>query len=126
MAWTIINDIVKLKKHQGKSVNKVEDVNGVEVTDPAKVSEIFNQYFVNVGEKLSNSFPTNDNTRPLLHSQSNSFYLKPIAVHEVSSHIKKMDVSKSVRPGDPSIYFIKISNELISPILTKKFNMCIR
>ena len=98
----------------------------MEVTDPAKVSEIFNQYFVSIGEKLSNSFSTNNDTRPLLNSLPKSFYLKPISVNEVSNHIKNMDVSKSVRPGDPPIYFIKMANEVISPILTQIFNLCIR
>ena len=36
-----------------------------------------------------------------------------------------MKASKSVRPGDPPIKFIKIACDVIAPVLAKIFNMCV-
>ena len=63
--WKVINDIVQLKKGNGKGIVKIEDKNGNEVSEPAKISEIFNQFFVSIGQKLSNSFSKNTDVPPL-------------------------------------------------------------
>ena len=41
-------------------------------------------------------------------------------------HLKQLDSSKSVRPCDPPIKFIKIAGQALSPILTQLFNHCIK
>ena len=117
LTWQVINDIVKLKPDKGNVVHKVHDTNGVEISDPEEVPDIFNSYFASIGEKLSKSFSTSTSAKPSLHSQQNSFYLNPISVDEVYRYIKEMDASKSVRPSDPSIHFIKIAAAIISPVL---------
>ena len=126
LTWKTINDIVNLKQNKGAEIRIIEDTNGVEVSDPVKISNIFNKYFVGIGEKLASSFPTQDDIHPNLFSPKDSFKLKPITVYEVSNHIKNMDATKSVRPSDPPIKFLKIACPVIAPLITQIFNLCIQ
>ena len=122
----MINNIVNLTKEKGAEINKIQDDDGVKITEPTKIANHFNHFFVNIGQKLSNSFTKSDSTSPRFHSQQDSFYLKPITVQEVESHIKQLNPSKSVRPSDPQIKFIKLGNKIIAPSLTLIFNICIQ
>ena len=124
LTWKIINDIVNLKKGRGKSIIQIKDENGKQISEPTLISETINKFFVGIGQKLSNSFPKTDSK---LHfsSNANSFYLRPITEQEVRNHINQLNQSKSVRPSDPPIKFIKMAKDVISPFLTKIFNLCI-
>ena len=122
----MINDIVQLKKRPGKGIVKLEDNNGVEVNEPTKIAQVFNHFFVNIGQKLSSSFSNSNDASFSLASHKKSFYLKPVSAFQIQNFIKQMDASKSVRPSDPPIKFIKIAHEVLSPILARILNLCIQ
>ena len=53
--WTGIKSIVNVKaKNQLSQISHLTD-NGVRVTDPVKMANMFNQYFVNVGSNIDKS-----------------------------------------------------------------------
>ena len=53
--WGVINDL--LNKNRKNDMNHGEfKLNHTTFTDPNIISEKFNQYFINVGEKLANQF----------------------------------------------------------------------
>ena len=56
----------------------------------------------------------------------NSFFIRPFKIYEIKTHIKGLDTSKSVRPGDPPIKFLKMACDVIAPVLTKLFNLCVQ
>ena len=86
----------------------------MQTSQPNEVAKVFNQFFVSIGEKLSSAFSKNVTNSYFISQQKQSFYLKPFTVHEVQKCITELDSSKSVRPGDPQIRFIKgLSVELI-------------
>lgn len=124
--WKVINDIVNLNGQKGNGIKTVKDLEeGTEVTEPKEIAKTFNKYFVSIGQKLSQNFPSTQSTPPSFPPMYNSFYLKPFTVHEVSKHIQQLDSSKSVRPSDPPIKFIKLAEDIISPVLTQIFNYCV-
>ena len=125
LIWKQVNEIVQLKGKKTNQILHVQGSDGSEIYNPQQISESFNQFFVSIGKKLSSSFSPSSCETPSFSSQTRSFFLKPLTVADVFSQIKQLDCSKSVRPCDPPIKLIKISNEVLSPILTKIFNYCI-
>ena len=122
--WKVINDIVNLKKGKDKSISQIKDENGNQISEPNQIAQTVNKFFVNIGKKLSSTFPST-NSKLNFASNKKSFFFKPITEYEIRRHISQMDESKSVRPCDPQIKFIKIAKEVVSPFLSEIFNFCV-
>ncbi len=122
--WKIINDIVYLKKGKGRSIHQIKDEDGRLTNEPIQIAETVNKFFVGIGQKLSSKFSEihSDLNFP---SNKSSFFFKPISMYEVRSHIDQMDKSKSARPTDPQVKFLKMAKDIVSPFLAKIFNLCI-
>ena len=77
--WTGIKSIVNVKaKNQLSQISYLTD-NGVRITDPVKIANMFNQYFVNVGSNIDKSI-TRTRKSPLdfLRNRNvNSMFLAP-------------------------------------------------
>ena len=58
--WKGIKSIVKIKAASRKDITLIDD-NGVEVTKPFKIANIFNKYFVNIGPTLDKEIPNSNN-----------------------------------------------------------------
>ena len=88
-----------------------------------------NEYFVSVGEKLSNNItpPVNNTKNHLTGIKSNSktMFFKLITEYEMKNYIKNLDSNKSTKSTSVPIKFIKLSSQIITPIVTKIFNHCI-
>ena len=123
--WKIINEIISYKKIIPNSIDCIQDSNNVLIKNKKNISDILNDYFVNIGTKLGDSCDTTKVSTPDTppHDIRNSFFLKPVSVHEVSSLIKKLDEKKSSGPNNIPNKFIKIGCSEISPVLTKLINM---
>jgi len=62
----------------------------------------------------------------LIPNKTTSFYLKPITVDEVLSHIKQFNPAKSTGPEGISLKFITMGAEIIAPILVNLYNESIK
>ena len=56
LTWKLVNDIVKLKGKKTKQISHIVGTNNSIITEPKEISNTFNNFFVSVGRKLSNSF----------------------------------------------------------------------
>ena len=85
------------------------------------MANYFNNYFVNVGEKLASSIPVvNEKISNIVHSQNpaNSFFMSSSTEKEIDSLNRK----KAIRKLDFKTKFLKFGKVLISDTIRKFFN----
>ena len=72
------------------SINNLNDENGCKITDPDMIASNFNNYFLNVANKITSKIPRNPNSalKYLNAPNNNSFFISPTVPDEVSSIIQ--------------------------------------
>ena len=98
------------------------------IEDPKLMSNKFNDTFATIADSLleQNSADVRSFTKPsMVNLSPGSFFIGPFTVFDVRRSILNMDVNKSSRSDVPKIKFLKMSVEVIAPIVTKIFNLCI-
>ena len=125
LRWKVINEIIGNKRKNKFRVNKIKNKNGQMVKTPKKVANIFNDYFSNVGPELAAKIPDtvyNLSSQPMHHS----LRLYDTNPDEVEQVIHKQNSSKATRSMDAPTKFIKMAKYVISGVLAKLFNYCMR
>ena len=126
--YKIINEITKLKTTTRFFPTKLVNDTGHITTEPNEIAQILNEHFVNIGHKMSQSI-----TDPLLHAKPHSpqpsicssFFFQPSTSAEVLIIIDQLKNKKAVRNNDVNTKFLKHSREIIAPIISDLFNVCI-
>ena len=88
--WSLINDIIWTNKNT-KSCGQFLYGNNT-ITDKAKISNMFNNFFINIGVNLANQIPkSNHEPRKYLEgSYLHSMFCKPVLQTEVSTIINSL------------------------------------
>ena len=60
--WTGINLIISRKSFAHSSIDIIQDASGKSVTDPFQMSNIFDEYFVNVPANINKTIPRTPNS----------------------------------------------------------------
>ena len=124
--WKITNNILGHGKHEKtKSFSILH--NSTMVTNDSEISDIFNDYFINVSNNLSMGIAVS-NTNPLSYmgeQRVNSFIFAESTTTEVSKVIKGFKNKKSTLNNIPILILKKISH-IISPVLSELFNESIK
>ena len=87
-----------------------------------------NENFVSLVDNLTKNHPqtipttTSNNAVNQQDRVVNSFFLNPLKLSETIKYINSLNINKSTRSDLPKIKFLKISVNIISPILTEIFN----
>lgn len=126
--WSVINNIISHKLPKSNHIGKVEDCDGDIITDPITISNTMNDNFIAIADNLlkNRSHSQNSNKQYLpKNNATNSFFLNPMKIYDIKRFIRNMDEKKSCRSDAPKISFIKLSVDIIAPIITKIFNLCI-
>ena len=92
--WNLINSLVKRKTHNNEINELIEK--GESITDPKKISEIFNSFFANVGTTEAKNIPHNE-TDPMSFLQGlppESMFLSPTDKDELIKESKKLNKKK--------------------------------
>ncbi len=124
--WKNIEKIIQFKNQRKSTVKFLEDANKNQVSDPYIMSNLFNDFFVEVGPNLAKSLPNiGSNLEPMyfLNNHTNSLFLKPVSSLEIKNLISDLDSSKSVPSTSTSIKFVKMSMNVISPVLAAIYNL---
>ena len=87
--WEGIRNVLNVSKKDLSSPSKLT-IDEVDIYDPKIISEKFNDFFVNIGNKVEGKIPSKKNNRV-----SNSMFILPIDDDEVFDMLKKLDKSKS-------------------------------
>ena len=122
--WTGINSIISRKGYTHSSIDIISDAAGISVTDPAKMSNMFNEYFVNVPDSINKTIPRTPNSplRFLGNAIENSLFLSPVTHLEIEDLIVNLNSSKSIGPYSVPINILKILKSHISHPLAELVN----
>lgn len=121
--WQILKEVIG-NKNSKKSVQSVM-INDVTCTDPARIAEEFNAYFVNVGSELERQIPvaTVDPGTYLRGDYRDSIFLNPVTPLEVFTSLQKQRNSSAGHDSlQPSI--IKLISDVIADPLAHVINLC--
>ena len=122
--WTGVNSVLNRKSKQ-KISDIFLNVDGKLYTDQKMVSKLFNNYFVNVADKLAAKIPK-PNTKfqdYLKNPNEHSIYLKETTPAEVDDIIKGLDANKAADLYGISTKVIIMGGQVISEIISLLFNM---
>ena len=125
--WSTINDILWRKKSKKEFPNCFED-NEHRITDRQEIADRFNNFFTNIGPKLSNAIPSSGNQsyKNYLSKNINSvFEFHTIDSQSITDVIKDMTPKSSCGIDEISSKLLKKISHIISPVLTITINQSI-
>ena len=99
-----------------------------QTTQAIQMSNIFNTYFVSIGQQLASKIPPPvHHTYPVkVNGPKNSFVFHDTFVEEVNMVVNNLLVSKSNRQNDIPTHILELCKNSLSPFLVQIFNLCIR
>ena len=118
--WSGIRSIINMNNKAGSSISHLTH-NGKEISDPMKMANIFNNYFVNVAQKIDEKIPrTRKSPLDYLTSRNDTtFFLSPVAPVEIEIIINALQAGKTVGPYSIPISLLKIlSSHIAKPLCT--------
>jgi len=127
--WKLINSLISSKEKCSCPLEKLFDpIKSNYTSNPEVMSNIFNTYFVSIGQQLAIKIPPPvHHAYPVkINSPKNSFVLHDTFVEEVNTVINNLLVSKSNRQNDIPTHILKLCKNSLSPFLVQIFNLCIR
>ena len=104
--WKVIKSIVKLNTSSKKDINLIDE-KGTNITDPYRIANVFNKYFVNIGPSIDKSIPKakTDFRNYLKNIKVNTtFFLSPTIPEEIFDIIVSLVKKKSLGPNSLPIY----------------------
>ncbi len=129
--WKVMNQIMNLK-FKVNSTNEIKEINdetNATTNDKVKICNIFNDFFTSIGNKLSELIDTPidfiNNTTNNSDQIKDSFFLRAFTPQDVKKYILELNPKKATKSNCIPIKIIKISIDIISPIISKIFNKCI-
>ena len=117
--WSGIKTIISHKSSTSFLINKIKGKDGNVTSDPSKMSNIFNNFYVNVADGITRTIPLTPKS-PLDYLSDrmyNSLFLTPVTLIEVNDLINILNPSKSVGPNSIPIKLLKIIGYSVSPLL---------
>ena len=128
--WQVINNVINNKTPKNSEIDKIIDSNSNTINNFSQISDIMNNNFVSMVDELAKKYPYSASGNENINVDqtdrvSNSFFLRPINVTDIKTYIKKLNISKSTRSDLPKLIFLKISIDIISPIICNIFNIFI-
>ncbi len=126
-AWQTINDILG-RNHNQNTIHEIKH-SGKSVTSTEELKEIFNEYFTNIGTKLSQTIEHNNdcNFQDYITKRAsvNKFSFEAVDELMVYRLITKLPVSKSVGLDKISTNVLQIAAPAVAQPLTNIFNKSI-
>ena len=122
--WSGIKSIISHKGCNTSTISRIMDKNGKVSPEPTKISNIYNEYFINVANSITENIPKSQKSAAnyLRNNISTSIFLSPVTHKEIEGIISTLDSSKSIGPFSMPINLLKILKLHISHPLTKLFN----
>jgi len=127
--WQGINDLLRRRKNKTFSLTKIIATDGRIITDGNEICNYVNDYFSTVGSRMASSIsvPTDADIhhKSLIRFNSQNLFLMPITHNEILTIINSLDSSKSPGAHNIPAEFIKLSANVIAPILCDLYNYSI-
>ena len=126
IVWKGIKSIVNIKQQSSRKDITLIDGDGKDITDPYKISNSFNKYFVNIGPDIDKTIPKSkhDYNKYLNEIHCNkTLFLVPTTHNEIFDIIKILDINKSTGPNSIPVFILKIFNCFFSEHLSNIINL---
>ena len=125
LMWKHINCLLN-KKYKSTSVDFIKTDAG-DVSDNQKISELFNEYYFNIGPILSDQItdPNGQEFEQFMREVSETFTFSAIDSTTVLNELGNLSSSKSTGPDNIHIKLLKDSKEVIPQLLGHIFNVSI-
>ena len=126
--WKRFGNVLGKSKSNQSPIDKLL-IDDKLITDQKTITSEFNKYFCSVGEKLASKIRDtgSDNFKKYLtHPSQHSIYLSNITINEIIIEINNLEQNKSPGHDEFTAKFLKISHDIISPILCDIFNICMK
>lgn len=124
--WDTITEILKNKSSSKDSIDAIQSRTRNIVTNKHEIANIFNDYFINIGIRLSKRIPVmNDCQIPWPDFNEYSIELIETNPNEVLNKIQAMKKSNNIHDSIPSNILIHLS-DILAPMLAQFFNNCFR
>ena len=122
--WKGIKTIISIKNITTTVPHSFE-FNNRTITDPAAMSNIFNDYFTSIAKKTNSNikFSPRHYSDYLSHTNTNTFFLTPTDKNEISFIISSLDSHKSSGPNSIPVNILKLLKNDISQQLSDLFNL---
>ena len=123
--WALINE---LRSEQSNILPSYFKINGSLITDDKKIANSFNSYFCSLAENMNKSVDKRANklsnfSEFLPNVEKSSLFLEDVTANEILEIISDLSNDKA---SDIPVVVIKHCNSVISPVLAKIFNLCIK
>ena len=119
--WNLINSLMGRNSYLKNNVHKLV-VEGLEHTDAAEISDLFNMYFCSIADNLESSLPPISlNNVMQIENIANSFYLHSVTENECLDVIKKLKLT-GTGLNSMSVRVFKLISPIIIPIFCKLVN----
>ena len=126
--WKTFGSIISQNKTKKSQIKQLKVDNKL-IKNPSEITEIFNNFFCNIGSKLSSKFHStsdNDFLKYMGQSANQSMFLFETNAEEVAKIITNLENKKSTGHDDITVKFIKISSIYISELLAQVINISIK
>ena len=123
--WKIFGKILNKKKVKHKNINSLL-INDVKTTEPQVITDSFNNFFCEIGERLANNFSNQNNSdfkKFLRDPAPQSIFLQKTNVTEIIDTVRNLKDSNSTGHDEISTKFIKLSLPILAPALVTIFNL---
>lgn len=118
--WKIINKI-RGKTTEKSSIKGIK-ANDLSISDPKEMSEVFNEHFTSIGNKLAEKIiPPNKSYKEFLKPAATSFSISPPDSETVCKLLRGLDVSKAVGLDNIPNRLLKIASDIVGPSLCMIF-----
>ena len=123
----MINDLLGKTTNQNNAIHKMLKHDKQMTKNKDEISNILNDYFVNIGPNLS-AIINNQSMSSIgnISCSVNSFFFLPIVPMEVYRESHNLNSKKAEGPEGIPVQFYKDANECILVFLCKLFNACVQ
>ena len=121
--WDTINEVLNRKKTYSKIPRKLITEDGTILTDRQNMSELYNNYFTNIGIELSQNFSDSETLSYDFRPQTVTETFDNVVEYDVKKYIRSININKS--PGIDNLHpkLLKEAADYISQPLTYIFNL---
>ena len=124
--WKHINQLVN-KNPKPTNVSAIQ-IDEQVVTKNETIAELFNEYFTDIGPKLSSQITATNVgfERYMKFKAHQNFNFRNINLHEVLKALEKLKTSKSTGHDNIPVKLLKDASDVAAPFLVKIFNSSLR
>ena len=125
--WKTFGNILNKNKQSHKRIVNINANNSI-IDNKQMISETFNEFFCNIGEKLANKFSNSnieDYKTYLNRPADQSLLLYRINKEEIKNAISQLKNSNSSGYDEITSKFVKLSSQILIPALEKVLNLSI-